>query len=54
MNNTNDSKLNSKPKNPSAALSSYKLTRRDKFAWIGLLVAIVILLLCWWARSSAQ
>jgi hypothetical protein len=51
MNNTNDNKLSSKPKGPGAAFGGYKLTKQDKYAWIGLLSAIIILLLSWWARS---
>jgi hypothetical protein len=54
MDNMNNRKLNSKPKNAYAALGGYKLTRKDKLAYIGLLIAVVILLLCWWARSSGQ
>lgn len=52
MSNPIGRKPSSKPKNPYAALAGYKLTRKDKFAWIGLLVAIFILSMCWWARSS--
>lgn len=51
MNNTDDKKQVSKPESARAASACYRMSKKDKYAWIGLAAAIMILLLAWWARS---
>jgi hypothetical protein len=41
-----------KPSNAYAAFASHKISRKEKYAWIAAAVAVVVLLLSWWARSS--
>ena len=35
-----------------AAFAGHKISKKEKRAWVAAGVAIVVLLLCWWARSS--
>lgn len=53
MSEERERNLSSKPSSHNAWPTPPKLTRRDKLAWLGVGISIVILLLCWWARSSA-
>jgi hypothetical protein len=41
-----------KPENAYAAFAALKVTKKDKYSWIAIAVAIAVLLACWWARSS--
>lgn len=52
MNKTNDKKPGTRPGRGHAALGGYRMSKRDKYAWTGLLAAIIILSLAWWAHSS--
>jgi hypothetical protein len=38
--------------NPYAALAAHKIGRKEKYAWIAAGLAVLVLLLCWWARST--
>jgi hypothetical protein len=40
------------PDNAYAAFAGHKVSRKEKYAWIAAVVAVVVLLLSWWARSS--
>jgi hypothetical protein len=52
MDSTTKNKSSSKPKHIYTAFAGSRMTKKDKYSWIGLLAAIAILLLAWWARSS--
>lgn len=41
-----------RPGNSYAAFAGHKISKKEKRAWIAAGLAIVVLLLCWWARSS--
>ena len=41
-----------RPESSYAAFAGHKISKKEKRAWIAAGLAIVVLLLCWWARSS--
>jgi hypothetical protein len=52
MQNRNQDKVGRRATGPYAELANLKISKRDKYAWVAAGVAIVVLLLAWWARSS--
>ncbi len=41
----------SRSHNAYAAFATHKISKKEKRAWITVGVSILVLLLCWWARS---
>jgi hypothetical protein len=52
MKNLNENKETRHPNSAYAAFLSHKISKKEKYSWIAAGAAIVVLLLCWWARSS--
>lgn len=52
MRNEKDQQPAYRSTNPYAAFAAHKISKKEKYAWIAAGLAIVVLLLCWWARSS--
>ena len=52
MNNRNDKKPINHGTSAYAAFAAHKISKQEKRAWIAVAIAILIQLLCWWARSS--
>lgn len=52
MRNENRQQPADRRNNPYAALAAHKISRKEKLAWIAAGLAILVLLLCWWARST--
>ncbi|MFS2023474.1 hypothetical protein [Massilia sp. CT11-137] len=52
MRNENHQQPADRHNNPYAALAAHKISRKEKYAWIAAGLAVLVLLLCWWARST--
>jgi hypothetical protein len=51
MNNRNDNKSVNRGNSAFAAFATHKISKKEKRAWMMVGIAILFLLLCWWARS---
>lgn len=52
MNNRNDNKPANRGNDAFAAFAAHKISKKEKRSWLLVGAAIVVLLLCWWARSN--
>jgi hypothetical protein len=52
MKHPNDNKVTRHPNTAYAAFLAHKISKKEKYSWFAAGAAIVVLLLCWWARSS--
>lgn len=48
----NDNKPPYRGNNAYAAFAAHKIGKKEKYAWIAAGLAVVVLLLSWWARST--
>ena len=52
MTNRNDNKPVTRDHNAFAAFATHKISKKEKRSWLLVGAAIVVLLLCLWARNS--
>lgn len=52
MDKFSDKSRRQRPGESYAAFAGHKISKKEKRAWIAAGLAIMVLLLCWWARSS--